>query len=700
MNPVTPQHRGGPFLHPYSACSHPNSRRSSASMSWADGRTNIRSQFSDPSIPFTPTSQTSEGVHQSAQGESFPLDASAIHDPDGSYRWETRSDTVTAVEDVRYSADSQGLFPPVNLDSAVPSLNPPPDDDMLNLNLPQSDSEYMLQSVIQAIQVNYRHHPDQEAYVSELADFALSNLNRPHADPGVQAPAAPGHNQYRCLMCSSCPVFRAAAFQRHVKEQHHPKSYFKCMLCTGYRNPRRDRLKNHLLHAHSRRGRDLHPGPFPSWESWFQGIKLHCRLQAQQPPPLALGPSFPDYDGGGAGGYGGSAGYGSASHGTSPGGLSSFLGSDLNMGGPWTGASFYGPTSSRNVAPIDAPADQLNCPGIKPTQDANLKKLNNDADRNQNSRHKSRDPKAGQCDKDTGSRKGCCHHCTHGHDTCCPGCPQKYIPGYCHLCQGPIVPLTISQKPSRTTVDADHKNQSCDPTQAKSAPLAKLVHDLSKLSLECQQMVPKSDVSSKNFLSSLWDPICQSPMIGGGQPWSCMAVKFIPAAVNKYDPKYCMVASINRLWSESSYMTQQMRLSEYTLKRTASEKARQKRLSTLWARLRAVTFVLALQKDVIADKTQEERPLGNNTQLTLRDIINKNIPPFAAGSLYQLGDFCWTSPGLLGEINQDAKNPALKDPLGVYNFLRAMVTRISDPRQSFLKEYTMSEFPPFVENIF
>lgn len=143
-----------------------------------------------------------------------------------------------------------------------------------------------------------------------------------------------------------------------------------------------------------------------------------------------------------------------------------------------------------------------------------------------------------------------------------------------------------------------------------------------------------------------------------------------------------------------------------TSDKTASQKARQKRLSSLWARLRAVTFVLVLEKEVVADKTQEERPVDDNTQLTLLNTIGKRILPLAElFSLYQLvhkhlyGDF-WTLSGLLEDITQDTKSPVLKDRSGVYTFLRALVTTISDPRQSLVKEYAANEFSALLEDVF
>lgn len=140
---------------------------------------------------------------------------------------------------------------------------------------------------------------------------------------------------------------------------------------------------------------------------------------------------------------------------------------------------------------------------------------------------------------------------------------------------------------------------------------------------------------------------------------------------------------------------------------TTGQKARQKRLSSLWARLRAVTFVLVLQKEVVPDEIQEERPLVENTRSTLLKTIGKKISPLSElGSLYQLvhkhfyGDF-WTSSGLLEEIiNQDAKSPVIEDVSGVFTFLRTLVTKISDPQQPFLIEYAANEFAALVQNVF
>jgi hypothetical protein len=135
---------------------------------------------------------------------------------------------------------------------------------------------------------------------------------------------------------------------------------------------------------------------------------------------------------------------------------------------------------------------------------------------------------------------------------------------------------------------------------------------------------------------------------------------------------------------------------------TAAQKARRKRLSSLWARLRAVAFVLALQEEVITDEIQEEPRSDKNIQPTLLSTIGKNIFPLAElGSLFQLvhkhfyGDF-WASSGLL----EDTKKLALEDSSGVFTFLRAVVKSISDPQESFLKEYAANEFSAFIEDIF
>jgi hypothetical protein len=529
----------------------------------------VRSQLSDPSILIPLTSQTSDSVHQSALDESLFLDASSIQDSDSSYQWGAPGGVVTP-GDPRYPTDNQNLFPAINVESNAPTPNTLPDDDMLNLSLPPNGPESMLRVILGVIQGNYSRHPNPEGYVSELARFVLA-----HAGSAPHSPASPlaRGDSYVCLICDSSQVFRTSgAFKRHVNEQHQPKSYFHCRICDRFTHPRRDKLRNHLWNAHSRRtnnqqisscevmepvplfcnicavrGLEFHPGPFDSWNSWYEGIRSHCRLQAPQPPPPASSQFFPDNDGGGASGYGGATGYGSASHGASPGGGSSLPGNDWNMGTPWSGGPHYGSTSSRNTVPIDASGDRPNCSDIKPTPDATCNGLNKGAD----SRQLFREPNISQhdrADKDTGVSKGHCSRCNHGYDSC-PGCPQKHIPGYCHLCNGPA-----------TAVGADHNNQSCNPTQRKDPPLARLVHGLSKLSLEPQQTVSNSDVPSKQALSNNSKSVYRNDTVNSAQPWSSMTIKFIPAAVNEFNPIYCLVVSISRLSLESSYMSQLMRM--------------------------------------------------------------------------------------------------------------------------------------------
>lgn len=546
---------------------------------------NVQSQLSDLSIPLPPASQTSDSVHQSALDESGRLHTLALQDSSGSYFWGDADGASIPGTDSSYPADNQSLFPPINQDSTAPSPNPFPDDEILNPNMPLNDSESRLQFILRTIQFNYTHHSNQEAYVSELARLNLDNqtlgryqilaqqnLNtgpEPHAPPNPPARST----SYRCLMCNPSQIFQETAFGRHVNEQHQVKSYFYCGVCEGFKSPRRHRLKEHLLNVHSRRaskqqisrcelmepaplvcnicvsqGLQYHPGPFPSWRYWFNGIKSHCRIQEQTTPPPALPQFFSGYDGGGAGGYGGATGHGSASHGASPGGFSSFTGSDYGMGAPWSGASYYCPTSSRSAVPIDTSANRLNCSDIKPTQDATSNDLNNDVDSNQNSKQLFRDlniSQRGRDNKGTGVSKGCCSRCNHEYDSC-PACPQKHTPGYCHLCNG----LT-------TAVGADHKSQS---DEVENPPLERLVRGLSKLSLECQQTVPKSDVSSKQALSSLLKSVYRNNTVGAAQQWPCMTIRLIPAAVNEFNPMYCLVVSISRLSLESSYMSQLMRM--------------------------------------------------------------------------------------------------------------------------------------------
>lgn len=548
---------------------------------------NSRSLLSGPSIMLTTSSQTSDSVHQSALGESFLSEAPTIPDPNSSYQW---GDTATASEDIRYPADNQSLFPSQH--SAAPSPNPHLNDDVLNQNLLSNDSEVLFRSTLRMIELDYIRHPNRPVYASMLANFALVNRTEarpPNPEPPVPGPSSARRDSYICLICPSSPVMGAGTFKRHVNEQHHAKSYFNCPLCNRYRNVRRERLSNHLLRAHGRRlsnqrlrgcevmepipqfcnicvfqGLNLHPDPFPSWDSWFQVIKSHCRLQAPAPPSPAHSQHFHDFDGGGAGGYGGATDYGSAFHGAGSGGGSPFLEGDLSMGNAWSGGPYYGRAVSTKADPIDTLADRSD----KQTQAATSNDLNNDADCNQNSRQMPRDPTISQCardDKDTDVGKERCSRCNHGYDSCCPACPQKYIPGYCHLCQGPAVSLPPSKESSTTPVDADHKNQSCDRTQGKAPRLENLLHGLSKLSLDCQRTIPKSDVSSKKSFSSLSDPWHQSHTVGGAQPWSRMTVEVFPAAVNNFNPMSCLVVSISQLSLESSYMSQLMRMGKCTL---------------------------------------------------------------------------------------------------------------------------------------
>lgn len=120
--------------------------------------------------------------------------------------------------------------------------------------------------------------------------------------------SSPGSgDSYACLFCEPPEVFYAeAAFERHVKEEHQAASFFNCKLCS-FKDIHKDALHSHVWYSHLKfldkeevssceimepvpetckicvsHSLQIHPGPFQSWESWFEGIESHCLIYPER----------------------------------------------------------------------------------------------------------------------------------------------------------------------------------------------------------------------------------------------------------------------------------------------------------------------------------------------------------------------------------------------------------------------------------
>jgi hypothetical protein len=129
---------------------------------------------------------------------------------------------------------------------------------------------------------------------------------------------------------------------------------------------------------------------------------------------------------------------------------------------------------------------------------------------------------------------------------------------------------------------------------------------------------------------------------------------------------------------------------------------RLKRLSALWARLRAIAFVLSLPADVATTKPKAEFDFTDDEK-SLKKSGPSRVSPFTVAAL---GSLCGLTQNRLGpafdrflERPTLLQRPRVQDtPQGVLCFLRTLVARISD-KKSFSSVENGGLYPSFLNTL-
>ncbi|KAH8703695.1 hypothetical protein BGW36DRAFT_423246 [Talaromyces proteolyticus] len=752
-------------LHPGSAVRRPSSNRRS-SASWTDGQSYMQLHFSTSSSPLTPTSHTSESVHQATLTDSLLLPAATQNthgDTAGSYVW--GGSTPNPVEDSIPLGDNVDLFPAVTVDPQTPNrYDGLPDLDSTTPSNPQA----LFIFVMRRLQEQFHQHPDPASFALSVARNNLDDETFRNSvwwasgDIRINPPVQPtrlatNSSQFVCYLCENPGTFPVrGTFKRHVNEQHLPKSYFHCWLCSSWKHPRRSKLVGHLRTIHSvlnsnteqisareilesvpafchicvSQGLQVHVNMFNTWDEWYDAIEDHCRIDSEPSPTGTSGPRpfNQDPDGGGSGGYG-SAFPGSHGLSPSPSGFSSFGGS-WGMSFTGSGGAYNTRSFSESPTSDDVLADKSKVSQLGSTKPTCLKHSNRDKGLLSSSKPNLTQRPRKDENGDT-AKQDACNSCGHEYNSCA-ACPSRSTPSVpCHACLDRTALVISSSISSGTNTLVQGRDRPCFPVDKEEVISTNLSRRVNKLSLECRPSranvstcSPKSasqqdDVDTKP--RTIMTVIYLSVVFDGYDPMSSLVVSIIQLSKNSsvaeplctdYNPKSdvdplvsgqniltCIhrdsPISHSKLSRQLSHCQASLGAISFELStgtamcpRSKSQKSRQKRLSSLLARLRAVTFILALQKEVTPE-TPEKCVFDDASQPGILRTIGKTISPSPARelkALYDLaykhlqGDF-WTYSGILGSKSSFAEDGPRACP-----FLRALATSISDPKLSISKK--------------
>ncbi|OKL63060.1 hypothetical protein UA08_01913 [Talaromyces atroroseus] len=270
-------------------------------------------------------------------GDSSPnslIPAYLRHDS-GAFFW--NKGQIQVEDDNSFIADGHSLLPPA---PQLPQLILSADHGLLNIES-NVNPDALFEFVINKLRQEYRAQPDRLTYARNLARtyLGVDSINsflssreqnsrppKPRTQSRPNAQNSQKREQYLCLLCDSpLHLCSRGAFKRHVNEMHQSKSIFLCMHC-NWHNPRKDKLRDHLRikhpdgsqTAHDLNDRELmldvpstcdlcgpyaspiHKPPFQSWQSWFEGIEMHCRVEDDEGGNTESGSNPPNQNGGNA----------------------------------------------------------------------------------------------------------------------------------------------------------------------------------------------------------------------------------------------------------------------------------------------------------------------------------------------------------------------------------------------------------------
>ncbi|KAF3397598.1 hypothetical protein DPV78_008074 [Talaromyces pinophilus] len=681
------------YLRPgYSHQSRPSGARSS-SASFTDTMSNDMHRLPSQSSHVTESSQTASSIHSNI-GDSIasfatPNPSYIQHEPE-TFFWS--SPQIQVQDHNAFTAADHPLLPP---DTPLPRPTPDVNDPLQNIEASINDPRALLELVIDRLRQIYATHPNQAMYALSLAQTHLgTNAIRrfiaprvvpprspqPPATPSVVSPihrANSATQQYMCKLCSTpVRITSRGAFKRHVNEKHQPKSMFLCMHC-DWTGTRKDKLRDHLKTRHYAeydREQDLserelvmaepskcdlcetdtwmnHIAPFTSWDVWFAGIVAHCRFEEASEDEPKKEPDSPPNQGEGS--AGGSSGFLFSNltftPGSSAGSASLFQGSNLTSDSVFTSWTINGLSTQQ---------------------------LDGDGNNNRKQTFLKTSPNKKGVDMSDISKDLCQLSLDEHH----PGSKtssrqddsievaEQWVPREMMLISGIIQELEI----------------------------ATLVFSINKISVRLTGKL--QDMKSENHSKVAVDPL----ILGERTLYRIHYDHSISHQILARHLRQCH-SSLNAIqWELSTAPT-----IPAAAMRTTQQCRRRKRLSSLWARLRAVSFVLSLQKEVAVD--EEHVPLSPHPSNMKNQLTSpKHGPPKATmssftsealGYLYSL-----TQKHLPADFGDDtydvdkndalqahSRSPSVNSPLGVFGFLQSLMDVISNPQPSLMESYDTTD---------
>ncbi|RAO72878.1 uncharacterized protein BHQ10_008890 [Talaromyces amestolkiae] len=579
------------------------------------------------------------------------------------------------------------LLPP---DTPLPRPTPDTNDPLQNIEASINDPRALFELVIDRLRQEYVTHPNQTTYALSLAQThlgtnAIRRLIAPRIVPprSPQPPAMPSAispirranstgQRYLCKLCPSpVRITSRGAFKRHVNEKHQPKSMFLCMHCE-WRSTRKDKLRDHLKTRHYNefdREQDLtemelvmaepskcdlcdtdtwmdHKPPFASWDEWFAGIVAHCRIDDTSEDEPKKEPESPPNQGDGS--AGGSSGFlfpnFTFTSGPSAGSASLFQGSNLASDSVFTSWTFNRLT------------------------------------------HKLGD--------ESKSRKGLISKTSPNEKRLDSSDILKKL-GRLSLDNHPSETKTSSRIGSFEVTEWVPREMMLISEIIQELEIATLVFSINKISIRLTGKV--QGMKSENHAKVAIDPL----VLGENTLYRIHFDHSISHRILTRHLRRCH-NSLNAIQRELSSAP----TVPAAVETTKQQIDRRKRLSSLWARLRAVSFVLSLQKEVAVDEeyVPSSPHASNKNQLTStkhgRPIATmSSFTSEALGSLYSLaqkhlpidfGDDTYEAHKK-DNLKSCSRSPSVNSPLGVFGFLQSLTAFISNPQPSLVDSYDTTD---------
>jgi hypothetical protein len=400
-----------------------------------------------------------------------------------------------------------------------------------------------------------------------------------------------------------------------------------------------------------------HIPPFTAWDVWFTGIAAHCRINEDPKDEPKKEPDSPPDQG--DGNAGGNSGFHfpnmTFTPGSSAGSASHFQGSNLASDSVFTGWTF----------------NRLLTQELEDEENGNRKQISLKTS-----------PNRKRLDLSDISKE---------------------------LCDLSLDDHQSRSKTSSNQVDSIEVSEQWLPREMmlisdiiQELEIATLVFAINKISLHLHGKL--QGIKSENHAR-----VAVDPLILGEKTLYC--IHFDQSISHRILARHLRRChhSLNAIqWELSSAPTSPAAAATTTTTTTTirQECRRRKRLSSLWARLRAVSFVLSLQKEVSVDEEQiASAPHPSNIRKQLVSpkpsrpkATMSSFTSEALGSLYSLaqkhlpidfGDDSYET--YKDSLKPHSRSPSVTSPLGVFGFLQSLTAVITTPQPSLVESYDTTD---------